>query len=425
MRKLFLIVFPFLLEVTAYSQSPGSLDLTFGGIGYVTTSVTKGNNYGQSVSVQPDGKIVVAGYSAENSDYDFALVRYNTNGQLDSSFGTEGKVITSVGKSNDQAYIVLVQPDGKIIATGFTTASFGSHDFALVRYNINGTFDSTFGKNGLVISYIRSFDDEIYTATLQPDGKIIVGGCSYDSLNADFVIARYNTDGTFDSTFGKNGVIITPVGLSDDKVFALAQQNDGKIIAAGNTVNGSYTYFAIVRYNADGTTDNSFGKNGISVTPFGKGYNYANSLSIQTDGKIVIAGYSYNESNDDFLIARYNTEGILDNSFGKEGIVITDIGGFNDAIEAVVIQSDGKIVVAGYSANNTYIDFAVARYNINGVIDHSFGNNGIVLTPVGSTYDYAHAVSIQTDGKIIVAGFSKNDSDNFDFAVARYIGTLK
>lgn len=425
MKKLFFIIPLLLTEFDAHAQTPGSLDLTFGETGYVTTSLGKSDNYGRAVTIQTDGKIVVAGYSSDNSDFDFALVRYNTDGTLDNFFGTAGKVTTSIGSSDDEAFAAVIQSDGKIVLAGFTTATFGGHNSALTRYKTNGTLDSTFGKNGIVINHTGTNDDEINAVTLQSDGKIVVAGYSYDSLNADFAIARYNVDGTLDNSFGKKGTIISPLGISDDKAFAIAIQTDGKVVAAGYSANGPDINFAVVRYYSNGTLDSSFGKYGIAMTPFENGFNYANALAIQTDGKIVVTGYSYNLSNNDFLIARYNPNGTLDYSFGKNGIVITPVGAYNDEAAAVTIQTDGRIITVGYSANESYIDFAVTRYNVNGTLDYSFGNEGIVKTPIGSTYDYARALAIQTDGRIVVAGYTNNDSDKKDFAVARYIGILR
>jgi uncharacterized delta-60 repeat protein len=196
---------------------------------------------------------------------------------------------------------------------------------------------------------------------LQTDGKIVVCGYSVMGANTDFTLVRYNADGSIDSTFSNDGKTTTDFGSSDDIAYSVNIQNDGKIVAAGQSFTGSNYDFALARYNADGTLDNSFSSDGKLTTAMGSGDDYIYSSALQADGKIVVAGYTYGGSNSSIALARYNTDGTLDNSFSSDGKVTTAIGSSSGA-KSVALQSDGKIVVAGYSASGTNNLFTLARY---------------------------------------------------------------
>ncbi len=393
----------------------GSLDTGFGTGGKVTTPIGI-NEEGYSVAIQSDGKIVVAGCSNNGSNDDFAVVRYNSDGSLDNGFGTGGKVTTPIGIGDDYGTSVAIQNDGKIVVAGYSYNG-SNYDFAVVRYNSDGALDTGFDGDGIVTTPI-GINEEGYSVAIQSDGKIVVAGCSNNGSNYDFAVVRYNSDGSLDNGFDGDGKVTTPIGTGDDYGTSVAIQNDGKIVVAGYSYNGSNYDFAVVRYNSDGSLDNGFDGDGIVTTPIGSGHDKGYSVAIQNDGKIVVAGCSNNGSNDDFAVVRYNTNGSLDTDFGTGGKVTTPIG-INEGGFSVAIQSDGKIVVAGCSNNGSNNDFAVVRYNANGSLDTGFDGDGIVTTPIGSGYDQGYSVAIQSDGKIVVAGFMHNGS-NYDFAVVRY-----
>jgi uncharacterized delta-60 repeat protein len=403
-------------------NSNGSLDNTFGTNGIVTTSVGVSTAYANSIAIQSDGKIVAAGYSDNGSDDDdFTIIRYNPNGSLDNTFGTNGIVTTPVGASGDFAYSIAIQSDGKILAAGYFYNG-SNYDFAIVRYNPNGSLDNTFGTNGIVTTSIGADYDYSYSVAIQSDGKILAAGYSYNGSDYDFAIVRYNSNGSLDYTFGTYGIITTPVGALSDYARSIAIQSDGKIAAAGYYYNGSDYDFAIVRYNSDGSLDNTFGTNGIVTTPVGPSDDAAHSIAIQSDGKIAAAGYYYNGSDYDFVIVRYNSNGSLDNTFGSNGIVTTLVGASNDVASSLAIQSNGKIAASGYSYSGSDYDFAVVGYNTNGSLDNSFGTNGIVTTQIGSSGNLAFASAIQDDGKIVIAGMSENSSSYSVFTLVRYFG---
>ena len=289
-------------------QSPvwaaaGELDTTFDTDGKVTTSIGSGDDYVNSVVLQSDGKIVAAGYSYNGSNYDFAIVRYNTDGSLDTTFDTDGKVTTPIASGDDRAYSVVLQSDGKIVAAGYSYNG-SDNDFAIVRYNTDGSLDTSFDTDGKVTTPITRFDVAT-SVVLQSDGKIVAAGYSYNGPDNDFAIVRYNTNGSLDTTFDTDGKVTTPIGSSGDVATSVVLQSDGKIVAAGYSHNGTDSDFAVVRYNTNGSLDTTFDTDGKVTTPIGSGNEEANSVVLQSDGKIVVAGSSVNGSNYDFAVVRY------------------------------------------------------------------------------------------------------------------------
>lgn len=389
--------------------------------GIITTAIGTSNDYAAAITTQSDGKLVLAGYSFNGTNGDFALLRYSSNGALDSSFDNDGKVTTPINALDDIGYSIIIQPDGKLIASGYsnTNASITNNDFALARYNSNGSLDTSFGNNGKVTTAIGAGNDYAYSALLQTDGKIIQTGYSYTGANNDFALARYNNNGSLDTSFGNNGKVTTAIGLGNDYAYSAVLQNDGKIIAAGRSYNGANDDFSLVRYNNDGSLDTGFGNNGKVSTAIGNSFDYARFVTTQADGKLLAVGYSNNGINNDFALVRYNNDGSLDSSFGNAGKTTTDFSGFNDLAQSAIIQNDGKIVLAGYSNNGVNNDFALARYNSDGSLDTSFGNNGKVTTDINAGNDVAQAIIAVANGKLVVTGYSWNGT-NDDVALVRY-----
>ena len=391
-------------QPTAYAQaviSPGDLDTSFGTDGKVTTDFGASDR-ANAVAVQADGKIVVGG----ESNFNFALARYNTDGSLDTSFSTDGKVTTDFG-SSERGYAVAVQSDGKIVVAG-EGANASDQDFGLARYNTDGSLDTSFDTDGKLITNIGSSDDLAFAMAVQSDGKIVAAGRSSNGSNYDFALARYNANnGSLDTSFSTDGKVTTAIGSGNDYGYAMAVQSDGKIVVAGISNNGNNDDFALARYNTDGSLDTSFGSNGKVTTAIGSGDDDALAVAVQSDGKIVVAG----SSDGHFALARYNADGTLDTSFSTDGKVTTSFGTSNEGAQAVAVQSDGKIVAAGRTSTH----IALVRYNADGSLDTSFSSDGKVTTAIGGTGDRAYAVALQSNGKIVVAGQGNND-----FALARY-----
>ncbi|MCP4346072.1 MAG: hypothetical protein GY795_11180 [Desulfobacterales bacterium] len=412
---LILSVFTVLLMSVNVTAADGDPDTSFGFKGLVTSTFGTTDDIGYDIVIQPDSKIVVAGESVDhNSEKDFALVRYTKSGGLDYYFGDSGKITADFG-GNDAGRAVAVQPDGKIVVAGYSETD---GDFALVRYTDNGDLDNTFGIGGKVTASLGNYD-MCFDIAVQPDGKIVATGTSSGS-NQDIAVARYNSDGTPDTGFGSDGATVTPIGTGDDSGQALILRLDGKIIVTGYSDNGSDKDFAAVQYNTDGTLDTGFGTGGKVTAPIGSGDDLCYAGAIQPDGKIVLAGYSHNGSDYDFAAVRYNSDGSPDTGFGTDGKVTARIGTGDDFAYAVTIQSDGKIVIAGKSHNGSDYDFATVRFNIDGTPDTEFGTDSRVITAIENYDGGGFGVAVQQDGNIVVAGRACKPYFS-NFAVARYL----
>lgn len=387
-------------EISATPQAPGnpgSLDTSFAKDGKFIFDLG-GNDFAEALVVQPDGKLLAAGFG----NGDFGLLRLNADGSKDSGFGTEGKVITEFG-DYAKAEALALQSDGKILVAGVTRLA-KEYDFALVRYTSSGKLDTTFGNAGKLSTDLGG-RDEAYAIAVQADGKIVVAGYT-TSTAADFALARYLSDGTLDSSFAKGGKLIIDLG-GNEGIWALALQSDRKIVVAGFGA-------VLARFNADGSLDTGFGTKGKVILNAGFG---VRALALQSDGKILLAG-GQDISDFDFVMQRYSADGSLDSSFGEAGTVLTDFGKEDDAY-AMMLQADGKIVLVGrsYEAKTDHSDVALARYQNNGSLDTSFGDKGTLTTDFGG-FDTANAMVLQADGKIVVAGAAGSYPQ--DFGLARY-----
>jgi uncharacterized delta-60 repeat protein len=350
------------------------------------------------VALQGDGKIVVVGFTGAGSGGDFALARYNPDGTLDTSFSGDGRQTTNFA-GRDESTGVALQVDGKIVAVG-GTSGIGFRDFALARYNPDGSLDPSFSGDGKQRTDFGGFDEGAGVA-VQTDGKIVAVGRA-GSVYADrFAIARYNPNGTLDTSFSGDGRQTTDFGANDG-AYGVALQSDGKIVAVGRAGGGG---FAVARYNPNGTLDASFSGDGKQTIDFGA-FGQAHGVALQADGKIVVAGVTgvAGNRNAAFAVARYNPNGSLDNSW------TTDFGGYGRA-NGVAVQGDGKIVVVGGTGGG----FTIARYNPNGSLDPSFSGDGKQTTD--GSFANAHGVAIQGDGRIVAVGSTGYSED---FALARY-----
>jgi uncharacterized delta-60 repeat protein len=348
----------------------------------VRTNIGSSHDLNNAIAVQSDGKIILAGLSnavdpdgAAASSNQSALVRYLPDGSLDNSFGGNGKLITAMSPESDYITCLAIQPDGKIVAAG-TTKNY-NYDFSIARYNPDGSLDSSFDGDGKVFTPIPGGavpGGSVSCMAIQPNGKIVVAGANgLPNIN----VIRYNTDGSLDNSFDSDG--IRTINIGGGGVSSIAIQSDGKIVLAGSAV--------MIRLNSDGSLDNSFDGDGKLTTAIGGSI----SLAILNDGKILVAG-SYNS---DFGIAKYNGNGTIDNSFDGDGMVTTDLGG-NEGITSITIQTDGKILVFGSGT--------LVRYNNNGSLDSSFDGDGKFYVGSGAYMaQYSNRIylsgNIQTEGE--------------------------
>ena len=365
------------------------------------------------------------------------------SGDLDPTFGTGGKVTTDLGEL-DAISAIAIQADGKIVAVGSSANSppVTEVKFIVSRYTIGGSLDPTFGTNGVIntvfgTNFAGNSIAAAQAVVIQPDGKIVAGGWVQINFASNFALARYNSDGSLDSTFGNGGKVITSFFGNEDRLFGLAVQADGKILAAGGVFAGGTGFdFGLARYDRDGTLDATFGSGGKVSTDLdsligGFSHDEAVGIAVQANGKIVLVGGESGNTPTfgDFAIVRYNTDGIPDATFGSSGRVTTDFFGGEDQALAVAIQQDGKIVVGGGDSINTLFaqDFALARYDTNGSLDPTFGAGGKVATDFttdfGTTFrtaDNVSSLAIQPDGKILAAGAANGFIGSGGFALARY-----
>ena len=394
------------------AQAAGELDLTFGTEGKVFTDFLNQDDIASGVVVQADGKIIVVGTTNgfASSTYDFAVARYNSDGSLDSTFGAGGKVTTDLSGTSDSAHRVALQSDGKILVVGSTFNM--QSDFAVVRYNSDGGLDSTFGTGGKVSTDFAGFGDVANAVVIQTDGKIVVGGTaatSESSNNIEYGLARYNTNGSLDTTFDTDGKVTTGI-FGEDNINDLALYPDGRILAAGY----SNDNFSLARYNSNGNLDTTFDTDGRVLTDFfGASYpDKINAVAIRTDGKIVAAGWTtvaINPPNSAFALARYNTDGSLDTTFDGDGkaytVAFTSPNPCCTPGEA--IGNDVALTTDGKIVVAGYAslgDFTLMRYQSNGSLDTNFGERGRLFNHLTTNFSRAYTMAIQADGKILAAG---------------------
>jgi serralysin len=390
------------LPVTPARAAAGDLDPSFGGGGIVTTRVVPGETSGtQALAIRPDGTIVAAG-------------------------GTQTVVTAFRARRCVVGNAVAAPADGTIVVAGGAGCR---GRFALVRYRANGTLDPTFGGDGRVTTGFRGgrFYSTALGVAVQSDGKVVaVGICCHHSV---FAVARYDLDGSLDPTFGGDGRVTTDFTPAGDHASSLAIQADGKIVVAGvAAVARDRARFAVARYDTDGTLDATFGGDGRVTTQPEDCVSQARGVTVQTDGRIVVAGSA--GCIDEFGVVRYDTGGTLDPTFDGDGIVTTGFSGCPQATpNALAIGADGRIVVSGFEAcagpTSEHFAFATARYDMGGSLDGSFGTGGQVTSVIWDPecFQQATGVAVQSDGNIVVAGGTVCEGARHTrFTAVRYLG---
>ena len=432
------VILTFFAGVQMAQADDGDLDPLFGSGGMVMTDLGRSTDIANAVAIQADGKSVVVGTTYRNNDFsdeDFVVTRYNTDGMLDNTFGNRGKVRTDFPGLAAVPSSVVIQPDGKIVVAGgaFPLFTFLGN-FKVARYNPNGSLDTSFGDGGIVTTIFPagSYASDV---ALQSDGKIIAAGTVFvdfiigESSDTDFALARYNPDGTPDATFGSNGQVTTDFLGFEDDAFSILIQPDGKIVAVGSANDPATFYdFAAARYLSNGAIDTTFGVAGKVRTDFGdQNFDRARSAALQPDGRIVAAGFAISHGGgvQNFAVARYTSNGILDTTFSRDGRTQIDFGTCCQSATKVLLQSDGKIIaVGGASGESSDDDFLLARLSPRGTLDNTFGIGGEVRTSFGDLNGGANGAALQSDGKIVAVGFQATFSNQFaNFALARYLNS--
>lgn len=389
----------------------------------MTTGFGYPHDYGLSILLQDDGKIVGAGVRTDFDNSEFAMVRYNSDGTIDESFGTNGKVTYANGGAESAA----LQPDQKIILSGYSGPNSGtesSDTHELLRFNTDGSLDTTFGVNGRVsTSFGEEFRHNREAVLVLPDGKILQTG-TLRHFVSKITLARFESDGGIDSTFGINGSVVMELPDFGESTPSIRMQGDKIIVGGRLSVNSSLTRFMLLRFGSNGTIDSTFGVNGISITEIQDAQHILTQFEVLEDGKLLVTGrVDFSNPERDFWLLRFNENGTLDTSFGTNGMVSTDFG-YDDVSIVLIPLSDGNIIVAGWVWEpNNYCGFGIARYDSNGTLNPSFGIGGKMVVQIGPKNDYCLSGTQQSDGKILLFGDrditeSANDF-NWDFTLVR------
>lgn len=399
----------------------GSLDAGFGQSGKVVTPGGNSEDRAMAVVMEPGGKVVIAGSSIRSgTSYDTTLVRYNGDGSLDPTFGIGGIAIQSLFATEDRALAIVRQSSGKWVIAGYALVG-STYDYLVARFNTDGTLDRTFGTDGKTTTSIGTSHDYAFAMARLSDDRIIVGGYSYDVATSRYnmALSKYTDDGVLDPSFGSSGKTTVSVGSGSSYCFGVVVQPSGKIIAVGYASVLS-SDIAAVQFNADGTVDIAgFGTNGKTTIDINSSSDYGYAGALQSDGKILIAGSAHFGGGSDFAAVRLNADGTLDTSFDFDGKVYYAVGPSLDEARTVQ-QTNGRIVLAGSSYNGLDYDFSLLRLFSDGAMDTSFGSSGKLVTPVGAGSDRIFSSTIDSVGKIVVVGDSLSGS-TLDFALAKYL----
>jgi len=401
------------------------LDSTFGNAGIVTKQIIANNNAQiNDIQLQTDGKIVAAGFVSSSTNSMFVIARYNTDGSLDSSFNTTGSIpgiVTTLIGTSCQANCLAIQPDGKIVVGGYSISPINNSSLlTIARYNIDGSLDTSFNSSGSVPGIVTGQDNSnINAIQIDASGNIVGAGAFVSNGTSGMLISRYTSSGVLDSTFNSTGIVTTLIG-AQSAANSIAIQANGNIVVGGFG-SSNVTQFTVARFNNDGSNDTTFGNNGIANTSIGN-LAIINSLAIDNSGNIVVAGSSKFNNNDIITLARYTSIGNLDTTFNSTGTtpgILTQLIGDSSRAESLSIDVSGNIVISGYT-NSDFLNFCVARFNSSGALDTTFGTNGIITTSIGNGAR-ANAILIDNNGKILSGGFEIDPtSGNQFFALVRY-----
>ena len=387
-------------------NTDGSLDANFDGDGKRTLTLRASQDFATSMAIDSNGNVLVVGNAAS----DVALARYHADGSLDPTFGINGKVLTDFAFGGS-ARGLAIDGMGRFVVAGVANTG-NTWDIWVARYNPNGSLDETFDGDGSRIFSLPSTNEDVGGVTVDSSGRIVLAGSS----STQILIIRCNPDGSLDSAFDGDGLATTSFGPGTAWAGSLIIDEMGRIVVSGSTGVGA----GVVRFNADGSLDTTFDGDGRAAAGFGSGFENATGLAIDSLGRIVMVGFSdANGGQLDFAIARFNPDGSLDTTFDSDGRVLTPVGPGSDIPGPVVIDSAGRIIVAGHVVNGTNRDIALVRYLNNGSLDTSFDGDGKLITAMGLAEDIVAGMKFDSSGRIVVAGYSVGVRE--DFSLARFV----
>ncbi len=397
---------------------PGKLDTFFSGDGKATAFANGATGY--AVAIDAKGRVVVAG-STQTAKPDFAVARFLPNGAPDTAFSKDGRVTVDLGGA-DYGFDLALQSDGKIVVAGERDTK-SKNDFALVRLLPKGGLDKDFGGDGIVLTDFGKRYQGANAVVVYPNGNIAAGGFVSNGSTGRWAIARYGPRGVLDPSWGKDGRVTVDLSPSDESIRDLLFVPGGKLIGVGYAESGLIPRFAVAQFRPKGTLDPDFGDKGFKLTDVSKGSDIGYGGALQPDGKIVVVGYANNAGKADWGLVRYGPKGRLDQHFGGDGKVITKMTTEYEFASAVAVQANGKLVVAGRaSREGTADNFGVFRYQAGGKLDKAWSGNGKTFTDFGSGNDTARDLTIQENGKIVVVGDAQVEGVH-RFAIARYLAT--
>lgn len=409
-----------MLAVCGWSQAAlaggGLLDPSFGTNGVFSGSA----GTGEAAVIDSSGRLIIVGSAADphNPYTDVALIRLLPGGTLDTSFGSGGIVRTDFGQvSIGQA--IAIDGNGQIVVAGTVGTNGINNNFAVARFNSDGTLDTSFNTSGTITTDFGHNNDSATAVAIDATNRIVVAGFAYNGTNFDFALACYNNSG-LDASFNATGKVLTDFGGRNDQANAITIDANHLIVVAGSSSDSNnISAFALARYNSDGSPDTTFGSGGEVMTTFSGNGDSANGVAIDGTGKIVAAGVSAGvNTGNDFALARYNSDGTLDTNFNGSGRVTNDFGN-SETAHSVAIDANGLPVVAGASivTNTGATSFMVARYNSDGSLDTNFGTGGAVTTSFSNGHVTATSVAMDSLQRIVVAGVDTGGT----FIAARYL----
>lgn len=426
MQKILIVIFS-LFNFSLFAQNDGQIDTSFG-IGGAAQSSFLGGCVGLSYTLDQEKNIIGCGHYFAYPEYDFAVTKFDSMGNIDSSFANNGKFQYDFG-IDDYPKVVLAQPDNKIIVAGYSSNWDGFNvnstysQVSLLRLLPNGSLDSTFGNNGTFEFDFNPADCAAIALALQSDGKIIIIGNYFNGVSAKVLVLRTSVNGILDASFGNNGYTLLQLDstvYNDDEGSSCVIQPDDKILISVITrsTSSSGRIFGLCRLHADGNIDSSFGNNGVIKTDIPNQANdYPLTLALQNDGKIIQAGSCKNSKM--MALCRYNQDGSLDASFANQGIDTLNISAGNDVIQDILVQSDGRIIAAGYQSSSA----CLLRLTANGLLDTTFNQTGITLYGTASGESFTE-VLLMNPNKIIAAGYAKDTANVNQFTVVAYHSLL-
>jgi uncharacterized delta-60 repeat protein len=405
------------LSLALVVGATGDLDVTFGDHGILTFGIGSYGSCGSAGLQQSSGKLVFAGSSVRSgSQFDFVVTRYNGNGALDTTFGEGGIAGADFNGLDDGGSAVLQQADGKLMLAGNVGVNDFQSDMGLARFSADGIPDETFGINGIVQFDAGGDNDYVSGVVEQPDGKIVIAGITSATGAYQIVLVRFTSDGTVDSSFGSDGRAVVDFGAGTTSwQSALLQQPDGRLLVVGNVAdeNGRNSDVAVARLTDEGQLDSSFDSDGLLTFDVG-GEDGANAIALQSDGNIVVAGHTASDSDHSAVVMRVLKDGGVDSTFGTDGVTTSNYGDAA-ALSAIVAQPDDSLVaLAGIGA-----DVAVVKFSADGAIDDSYGVDGVSIIDVGKGHvaPLANGTALfrQDDGKHVVLACTSSG----EFTVAR------